>query len=101
LELLDLSIKNKERFHREKDLILSTGLQISKYINVDDTGVRHKGQNGYYTHIGNEYFAWFESTPKRRQGPSVDQYMLIAAINRGSIGPIKKAGSMPSIVLQP
>jgi len=63
----NIIIKNKERFHREKDLILSTGLQISKYIHVDDTGARHKGQNGYCTHIGNEYFAWFKSTPKKNR----------------------------------
>ena len=63
----NIIINNKERFHNEKDLILSTGLQISNYINVDDTGARHKGQNGYCTHIGNEYFAWFESTPKKNR----------------------------------
>ncbi|MCP4653193.1 MAG: transposase, partial [Candidatus Omnitrophica bacterium] len=66
-QVSNIIIKNKERFHSEKDLILSTGLQISKYINVDDTGARHKGQNGYCTHIGNEYFAWFESTPKKNR----------------------------------
>jgi len=66
-QLSNIIIKNKERFHREKDLILSTGLRISKYINVDDTGARHNGQNGYCTHIGNEYFAWFESTPKKNR----------------------------------
>lgn len=56
----NIIIKNKDRFHREKDLILSSGLQISRDINVDDTGARHKGQNGYCTHTGNEYFAWFD-----------------------------------------
>ncbi len=35
------------------------------FINVDDTGARHKGNNGYCTHIGNEYFAWFESTESK------------------------------------
>jgi hypothetical protein len=55
-------IEEKERFHREKDRILSVGLQVSGYVNVDDTGARHKGQNGYCTHIGNELFSWFEST---------------------------------------
>ena len=35
---------------------------MSPYINVDDTGARHKGKNGYCTHIGNEFFSWFEST---------------------------------------
>jgi len=28
---------------------------------VDDTGARHRGKNGYCTHIGNKLFAWFES----------------------------------------
>ena len=32
------------------------------YIHVDDTGARHQGQNGYCTHMGNEFFAWVEST---------------------------------------
>src|SRR5471032_3687025 len=51
----------KERFHAEKDG-LSTGLALSAYVTVDDTGARHQGKNGYVTHIGNEYFAWFQST---------------------------------------
>ncbi|MEW6352477.1 MAG: hypothetical protein AB1646_25795, partial [Thermodesulfobacteriota bacterium] len=42
-----------------QDEILRVGLEISDYINVDDTGARHKGKNGYCTHIGNELFAWF------------------------------------------
>ena len=32
---------------------------------MDDTGVRHDGKNGYCTHIGNELFAWFESTESK------------------------------------
>ena len=55
-------IEDKGDFHKEKDGILATGLEVSGYINVDDTGARHKGKNGYCTHIGNEYFSWFEST---------------------------------------
>ena len=31
-------------FHEEKDEILRVGLEISDYINVDDTGARHKGK---------------------------------------------------------
>jgi hypothetical protein len=61
-QLSNLLIEEKERFHREKERILSVGLQVSGYVNVDDTGARHKGQNGYCTHIGNELFSWFEST---------------------------------------
>lgn len=54
--------EGKDRFHAEKEEILRTGLAISKYVNVDDTGARHRGKNGYCTHIGNEWFAWFAST---------------------------------------
>ena len=54
--------EQKTIFHCEKDEILSTGLKISDYVNVDDTGARHNGKNGYCTHIGNELFAWFQST---------------------------------------
>lgn len=57
--------ENKEKFHEEKKDILLKGLGVSKYINVDDTGARHKGNNGYCTHIGNEFFAWFESTESK------------------------------------
>ena len=61
-ELNKLIIEDKESFHEEKTGILSAGLAVSSYIHVDDTGARHQGKNGYCTHIGNELFAWFEST---------------------------------------
>lgn len=57
--------EDKERFHREKEEILTVGLEVSQYINVDDTGARHQGQNGYCTHIGNDLFAYFESTESK------------------------------------
>ncbi len=55
-------IEDKDQFHAEKDDILTAGLKSSTYINVDDTGARHDGKNGYCTHIGNKSFAWFKST---------------------------------------
>jgi hypothetical protein len=64
-QLNNILIENKERFHLEKDHILAVGLQVSSWINVDDTGARHKGKNGYCTHIGNELFSWFESTESK------------------------------------
>lgn len=54
--------ENKEAFHLEKAGILTTGLEVSDHVNVDDTGARHAGTNGYCTHIGNKLFAWFQST---------------------------------------
>lgn len=61
-QLSRLLIEDKESFHQEKEEILATGLQVSSYIQVDDTGARHQGRNGYCTQIGNDWFAWFEST---------------------------------------
>jgi hypothetical protein len=55
-------IENKEEFHQEKSALLPAGLSVSGYIQVDDTGARHQGKNGYCTFIGNELFSWFEST---------------------------------------
>ncbi len=57
-----LLIDNKEEFHNEKAALLPAGLSVSSYIQVDDTGARHQGKNGYCTFIGNELFSWFEST---------------------------------------
>jgi len=57
--------ENNAAFHAEKDALLSAGLEVSDYVHVDDTGARHNGQNGYCTHIGNEFFAWFESTDSK------------------------------------
>lgn len=57
--------EGKEQFHEEKEAILCVGLEISGHINVDDTGARHQGKNGYCTHIGNELFAWFKSTESK------------------------------------
>jgi len=64
-QLNNILIEDKDRFHQEKDQILAAGIEVSSYINVDDTGARHKGKNGYCTHIGNELFSWFESTESK------------------------------------
>ena len=64
-QLHRLITEGKDRFHAEKDEILRVGLRVSGYIHTDDTGARHRGKNGYCTHIGNEWFAWFESTSSK------------------------------------
>lgn len=61
-------VENHEPFHNEKEEILRTGLEVSSYVGVDDTGARHQGRNGFCTRIGNELFTWFSSTgSKSRQ----------------------------------
>ncbi len=64
-KLSELLIENKEDFHREKDELLEVGKEVSSYLQTDDTGARHKGKNGYCTYIGNDLFAWFESTESK------------------------------------
>ena len=60
-----LLLGGKDIFHAEKGALLQTGLAISSYVTVDDSGARHQGNNGYVTHIGNGFFAWFQSTPSK------------------------------------
>ena len=40
-------------------------LTSATYVGVDDTGARHEGHNGYCTAIGNDLFAYFESTDSK------------------------------------
>src|SRR6202158_4178359 len=84
----------KERFHAEKDGLLSTGLALSAYVTVDDTGTRHQGKNGYVTHIGNEHFAWFQSTGSKSR---INFLELLGAghgyqINEDALAYMKKQG---------
>ena len=57
-----LLLDDKTPFHEEKDALLAAGLALSTYVTVDDSGARHQGNNGYVTHIGNQYFASFHSS---------------------------------------
>jgi Transposase IS66 family len=57
--------ENKDHFHQEKAELLAAGLAESSYIGTDDTGARHQGKNGYCTAIGNDLFAYFESTDNK------------------------------------
>jgi len=60
-----LLLEDKAQFHTEKDSILQAGLTAASYVTVDDSGARHQGKNGYVTHIGNEFFGWFQSTDSK------------------------------------
>lgn len=64
-QLSNLLICDKESFHNEKDELLSAGIAATGEIQVDDTGARHQGQNGYSTIIGNEYFTSIVSTKSK------------------------------------
>jgi hypothetical protein len=71
---------HQELFHQEKAEVLAAGLAEASYIGTDDTGARHQGHNGYCTVIGNDLFAYFESSDSKSrinflqvlQGPQRD-----------------------------
>ena len=87
-KISNILTEDKEPFHTEKDELLPAGIKNSSYLNVDDTGSRHDGKNGYCTHIGNETFAWFSSTLSKSRinflellrGPILDYTISPAAI---------------------
>jgi len=60
-----LLLEGKDTFHQEKDDLLQSALAVSPYITVDDSGARHKGKNGFVTQMGNDWFAWFQSTSSK------------------------------------
>jgi hypothetical protein len=64
-QLHRLLTANKDRFHQEKGEVLAAALAESSYVGTDDTGARHRGHNGYCTVLGNDLFAYFESTDSK------------------------------------
>jgi hypothetical protein len=64
-ELSRILTEGKDTFHREKAELLPTALAVSSYVQVDDTGARHQGHEGFCTHVGNELFAFFASTESK------------------------------------
>lgn len=64
-QINNILTEDKQIFHAEKAELLTAGLATASYIQVDDTGARHEGKNGYCTQIGNEFFAYFESTDSK------------------------------------
>jgi hypothetical protein len=60
-----LLTEGHDGFHQEKAALLAAGLAVSSYVGVDDTGARHQGHNGVCTALGNDLFAYFESTDSK------------------------------------
>lgn len=59
-------------FHAEKDGLLPTGLQVSTYVNVDDSGAPHQGRYGSCLCISNEFFATFHSSDTKERSKFLD-----------------------------
>lgn len=61
-QVVRLLIDSQDRFRAEALDVLRAGLGSAAWVTVDDTGARHKTQNGFCTQIGNDRFAWFATT---------------------------------------
>ena len=61
-QLARLLTEGHEGFHAETEALLRAGLEVSGYLNVDDTSARHQGKNGYCLYLGSQYFAWYQSS---------------------------------------
>src|SRR5262249_32737267 len=61
-QLHHLLTEQHETFHQEKNEGLWAGPTVSPYLGTDDTGARHPGRNGYCTAVGNDLFAYVESS---------------------------------------
>jgi hypothetical protein len=64
-QLSRILTEGKEVFHQEKAEVLTTALAVSSYVGTDDTPARHQGHNGFCTVIGNDLFAYFESSDSK------------------------------------
>jgi hypothetical protein len=58
-QVVRLLIAGQDGFLAEAREVLRAGLASAAWIGADDTGARHKGQNGYCTQIGDDRFTWF------------------------------------------
>lgn len=64
-QLSSILTKNHDQLDQEKEALLTQAKQQSSYLQVDDTGARHNGKNGYCTFIGNHLFSYFKSTDSK------------------------------------
>jgi Transposase IS66 family len=64
-EVQRLLTEKQQGFLDEARDVLRAGLETSPWVSVDDTGARHKAQNGFCTQIGNDWFTWFGTRPSK------------------------------------
>jgi hypothetical protein len=64
-QVVRLLNEGQSTFLDEARDVLRAGLAAASWISVDDTGARHKHQNGVCTQLGNEHFAAFASTASK------------------------------------
>ena len=66
-QVVRLLTTQQEPFLDEARDVLRAGLKSAAWLTADDTGARHKAQNGFCTQIGNDRFVWL-ARPRPRAG---------------------------------
>ncbi len=61
-QISHILLEETDKLTEVSEAILEAGLNKAPYIRVDDIGAIHKHKNGYCTHIGGEYFAYYKTT---------------------------------------
>jgi Transposase IS66 family len=64
-EVVRLLTTGHDGFRAEARDVLRAGLASAAWITVDDTGARHKANNGFCTQIGNAHFTAFATTSSK------------------------------------
>jgi hypothetical protein len=64
-QVVRLLTTRQEPFLDEARDVLRAGLESAAWLTADDTGARHKAQNGFCTQIGNDRFVWFGTTASK------------------------------------
>ncbi len=64
-QIVRLLNEGQSAFLDEARDVLRAGLMTAGWISVDDTGARHKHQNGVCTQLGNDHFAAFVTTASK------------------------------------
>jgi hypothetical protein len=64
-EVVRLLTTGHDSFHEGGREVLRAGLASAAWITVDDTGARHKANNGFCTQIGNAHFTAFATTTSK------------------------------------
>jgi Transposase IS66 family len=61
-QIVRLLSAKQDAFLAEAREVLRAGLASASWFTAGDTGARHKAQNGFCTHIGNDRFAFFATS---------------------------------------
>ena len=61
-QINNILLNEAEGYSAVSEELLTAGLEEAPYIRTDDTGEKHQHQNGYCTHIGGQYFAYYKTT---------------------------------------